>query len=177
MFKRKGDYMIPFVGEIRMFGGKKAPRGWAFCDGQLMSISQNEMLFVLIGTKYGGDGIITFALPDLRGRVALHQGNNGMTTYLIGQKGGQETVTLSENMLPAHTHSVAVSISNATVDYPENTLWATSNAKLYSIGAPEGTMKTDMVTETGGNQPHNNMMPYLTVSYIIALTGIFPQRT
>lgn len=171
--------MDPFIGEIRQFAGNYAPQGWAFCNGQVLSISENEALFSLIGTTYGGDGQTTFALPDFRGRVVLHQGSNPTTgtTFNIAQKGGTETVTLTEQQLPSHTHVVAATSDDGSTPNPSNALWAKGQYNQYSNAEPNGTMNVDAISSSGGSQGHDNMMPYLTVSYIIALTGIYPTRS
>ncbi|WLR52037.1 tail fiber protein [Bacillus tianshenii] len=171
--------MEQYIGEIRMFSGNYAPQGWAFCDGQILPISQNEALYSLIGGIYGGDGRTTFALPDYRGRIPLHQGTNPLTgtTYNLGQKGGTETVTLIEQHLPSHTHRVAASSQAGTSNDPTNAVWSGSGINQYSDQTPDGTMSQEAITDVGGNQAHENMMPSLTISYIIALTGIYPQRS
>jgi microcystin-dependent protein len=165
----------PFIGEIRMVGFNFAPQGWAFCSGQLMSIAQNNALFALVGTTYGGDGQNTFGLPDLRGRVPIHQGQSpGTSNYQIGQQGGTETVTLISSQLPAHTHPVAAAAggndTNASSGMP-----ASGGPNLYATGA--GTPPAPMtVMPTGGNQPHENMAPYVAISFVICLFGIFPSQ-
>ena len=165
-----------------MFGGNFAPRGWALCNGQLLSISQNNMLFALIGTTYGGDGVTTFALPDLRGRVPVHQGTGpGLSTYIIGQTGGSETVTLTGNQLPAHTHAVTPPASDgpATATDPAG--------RVFTVRTDGGNAFTATVTgvmggggsplpNQGGGVPHNNIQPYLCVTFVIAVEGIFPSR-
>jgi microcystin-dependent protein len=169
----------PYVGEIRQFAGNFAPVGWNFCDGSLQSIAENETLFNLIGTTYGGDGQTTFALPDLRGRFPIHQGTGGGATYVIGQLSGTETVTLITSQMPAHSHAPAASASavNAT-DSPANNFWADSTGKPYAVASPVPTlvMNTGGVLNTGSSQPHDNMMPFLTISYIISFFGIFPSQ-
>jgi microcystin-dependent protein len=161
----------PYVGEIRMFAGNYAPEGWALCNGQVMSISQNEVLYTLIGTTFGGDGVSTFALPDLQGRIPIHS----TTAYPLGAKGGTETVTLIANELPQHTHVPQASTQTGIQASPSNAIWATNVAKTYTEanGNPV-TMNLQTVSLEGGNQPHDNMMPSLTISFIIALQGIFP---
>jgi microcystin-dependent protein len=167
----------PFVGEIRMFGGNFAPAGWAFCDGQLLSIAENEVLFALIGTTYGGDGQSTFALPDLRSRVPLHQGQGpGLSPRVIGSMGGSETVALTASQLPTHSHRLA-SASGATLGDPTGDAVAnTGAAAMYGGGAANVAMDPAASVAAGGNQPHNNLMPYLGVSFIISLFGIFPSQ-
>lgn len=169
--------MDQYIGEIRMFGGNYAPEGWAFCNGQIISITQNEALYSLIGTTYGGDGQSTFSLPDLRGRIPLHQGQNPHTgtTYHTGQMAGTETATLSLGNVPSHTHGVRATSEDGTIPSPGDAFWA-KNVEQYSTNPPDGTMSNEAISETGGSQPHENMMPFLIVSFIIALTGIYPSR-
>ncbi|OEK09718.1 phage tail protein [Flavivirga aquatica] len=163
-----------------MFGGNFAPRGWAFCDGQLLPISQYSALFSLLGTTYGGDGRTTFALPDLRGRVAIHPGNGpGLSSYRQGQKGGAETNTLTVNQMPSHRHSVNAVMEDGNESVPTNNVPAGTKVldKEYSSDTPNTTMKSSIIGNTGGGQPINNIQPYGTVNYIIALQGIFPSRS
>lgn len=169
--------MEAYVGEIKLFAGNYAPAGWAICNGTTLSIPGNEMLFSLIGTTYGGDGQTTFALPDFRGRVVLSQGQNPTTgtTYNVGQKAGTETVTLTLDQLPAHTHGVQASSNGPTTNNPEGAIWTTN--KQYSTLAPNGTMKPNTVSSVGGNGAHNNMMPFLPINYIICLYGLYPQQS
>jgi microcystin-dependent protein len=168
----------PFIGEIMMFGGNFAPRGWAFCSGQLMSIADNSALFSLIGTIYGGDGQTTFALPDLRSRVPIHQGQlPGGGNYIIGQFEGDETVTLLATQLPAHTHAASCNSGNGTTSAPANNVWAGTPSFLQYVSGPVNTtLNLTAIGLTGGSQPHNNVIPYLTVNYVIALEGIYPSR-
>jgi microcystin-dependent protein len=169
----------PYVGEIRMFGGNFAPLNWAFCDGSLQSIADNTALFQLIGTTYGGDGQSTFALPDLRSRVPVHMGTGpGLSTYVLGQKSGTESVTLTLNQLPNHTHALNATTAAATTPTPSGSVVLGDNAgmKLYTSKAPSAA--TGMVAATaGGSQPHNNIMPYQAITFIISLFGIFPSQT
>lgn len=160
----------PFVGEIRMFGGNFAPVGWAFCDGSLIAISQNTALFSLIGTIYGGDGQNTFGLPDLRGRLPVHQGSG----FVLGQLAGTETVTLTTNQMPAHTHTVLARTS-ATAGSPSGAMYGGNTDSIYTPTA-SAQMNAGVIAPAGGSQPHDNMMPYLVVSFIIALEGIYPSR-
>lgn len=165
----------PYVGEIRMFGGNFAPSGWAFCDGSLQSIANNTVLFQLIGTTYGGDGVSTFALPDLRSRVPVHMGIlSGVSTYPLGQNGGFESVTLTTAQIPAHGHVPMADANAATLTGPQNNTWAASNN--YDQFAPPAAvaMKSGAIGSAGGNQPHDNMLPFLTINFIISLFGIFP---
>ena len=168
-----------FIGEIRMFAGTFAPRGWALCDGQLLAISQNDALFSILGTTYGGDGRTTFGLPDLRGRVPMHPGNGlGLSSRRLGEKGGTETNTLTVAQMPSHNHTVnAVKVDGNTNDpsgaYPANTKILD---KEYSTETKDTAMKADMISNTGGNQPFNNLQPYNNVNFIISLYGIYPSR-
>lgn len=169
---------IPYVGEIRLFAGNFAPSGWMFCDGQLLTIADNDVLFILIGTTYGGDGQQTFALPDLRGRVPVHQGQGpGTSGRTIGELGGAETVTLVATQLPAHTHTLRASTLAATGSTPSSALLATTSVASYDAGTATTPMAAGGVGATGGSQPHDNMAPTLTVNYIISLFGIFPSPT
>ena len=169
--------MDPFIAEIVMFGGNFAPRGWAFCDGQLLPIAQNTALFSLIGTTYGGDGRTTFALPDLRGRVPVHPGNGpGLTSRTLGQKGGTETETLTANQIPPHSHLLRANSGRADSTDPSNATIAKANEDTYNENSADVNMKGD-TANAGGGQAHNNMQPYLCVNFIIALQGIFPSRS
>lgn len=164
----------PYVGEIRIFAGNFAPAGWMFCEGQLLPISENETLFNLIGTTYGGDGQSTFALPDLRGRIPLHQGN-GM---ILAETGGAETVTLTVAQIPAHSHPFLGTTSIATDTSPNNTvLGQTSTYDAYQSTAGAIAMAANSVSAVGGSQPHENRQPFLCVDFIISLFGIFPSPT
>lgn len=168
--------MDPYIGEIRMFAGNYPPEGWAFCNGQLLPIVGNEELFSLLQTTYGGDGQKEFALPDLRGRIALGQGRNPATgtTYPLGQRGGLEKVSLAVSQLPSHTHPVGVSNAEGNLDSPANAVWAKRNKQYAPV--PNGKMSPDAITKTGGGIPHDNMMPFITLSFIIALRGQYPPR-
>lgn len=169
--------MDQFIGEIRMFGGNYAPDGWAFCNGQLLPISEYEALFSLIGTTYGGDGVSTFAVPDFRGRIPVSQGRNPLTNtnFLMGGKAGTESVTLSTQQLPAHTHSVNVSSVEGTLETPSGSFFA-KNIQSFSNSAADGTMAGQTIMNSGGIQPHDNMMAFLPISFIISLNGIYPQQ-
>ena len=167
----------PYVGEIRMFAGNFAPAGWMFCEGQLLPISENETLFQLIGTTYGGDGQSTFALPDLRGRVPIHQGTSQGTTYQLAETGGVETVTLTVNQTPVHSHALLASTAIPTSSSPADNLTGQSAAKLYRSGTPTVLLNAASLSPTGGSQPHNNFQPYVCVDFIISLFGIFPSPT
>lgn len=161
----------PYVGEIRMFAGNFAPAGWELCAGQLLSISEYETLFNLIGTTYGGDGQSTFAVPDLRGRAPLHQGNG----IILAETGGVEEVTLTINQIPAHTHLLLANSSlTGRSSTPVNNVFTTL-PRFYTSATPQA--QTPPPGSTGGSQPHNNMQPYLVINYIISLFGIFPSPT
>jgi microcystin-dependent protein len=167
----------PYIGEIRMFGGNYAPLGWMFCDGSLLPISQYDALFALLGTTYGGDGVTTFGLPDLRGRVPISQGQGpGLSPYALGQMAGSEQVTLVPGQLPAHTHTALASVVAGNSGGPAGHAWAlTTTLTPYSTDATQiQPMAAGAVGSVGGSQSHDNLMPYLTVNFIIALEGIFP---
>lgn len=164
----------PYVGEIRMFAGNFAPAGWMLCEGQLLPISENETLFQLIGTTYGGDGQSTFALPDLRGRLPLHQGNG----FILAETGGAEEITLTVNQIPAHSHPFLASTSIANQTSPSNAVVAqSSSADLYIEDTANVNLAANSIGTTGGSQPHTNFQPYLCVNFIISLFGIFPSPT
>jgi microcystin-dependent protein len=164
----------PYVGEIRIFAGNFAPAGWMFCEGQLLPISEYETLFTLIGTTFGGDGQETFALPDLRSRIPIHQGNG----YVLGETAGVEQVTLTVSQIPSHNH-FAVASSDSGNSSSTGTYFAAGQEKLVfsSETANPVAAAPQTVATTGGSQPHNNFMPYLCVDYIISLFGIFPSQT
>lgn len=165
----------PFIGQITLFAGNFAPRSWAFCDGQLLPISQNQALFSILGTTYGGDGRTTFALPDLRGRVPIHAGQGpGLSPMQLGQRAGSETNTLSVQQLPSHSHPLN-SKEEGNSDSPVGTFIAGDGSNSFGSSADK-QMSSTAVGAVGGNQPVNNMQPYLAVNYIIALFGIFPSR-
>ena len=166
----------PFVGEIRMFGGNFAPVGWMFCSGQLLAISENETLFNLIGTTYGGDGQSTFALPNLQSRIPIHAGTGtDGVPYVQAESLGVETVTLTTQQLPAHTHAMSASGAVGTLSDPTNNLTSESaSVKIYSAAVPAASLDPKAVSLTGGSQPHNNLQPFLCISFIISLFGIFP---
>jgi microcystin-dependent protein len=160
-----------YLGEIRMFAGNFAPVGWALCDGSVIPIADNEALYTLIGTIYGGDGTSNFALPDLRGRAPLHKSG----TYPIGSKGGVESVTLTSAQLAAHSHTAMASTADGTATTPADGVWATSIYASFSTAqAPAATMSAQAVTAVGSGQPHDNMMPFVVVSYIICTAGSYP---
>lgn len=168
----------PFVGEIRCFGFQFAPRGWAHCHGQLLAISQNEALFSLLGTTYGGDGRTTFGLPDLRGRVALGHGRApGLADYRMGVPGGQETVALTQDELPSHRHGVAATAKRGRARTPAGRFLAKVTGGRAYRPTSDVVMHEEMITETGGDLPHANLQPYLPLNYSIALVGIFPSRS
>jgi microcystin-dependent protein len=168
--------MDPFLGEIKMFGGNYAPQGWAFCNGQLLPISQYDALFSLLGTTYGGDGQTTFALPDLRGRAPIHT----TSTYPQGAAVGSETVTLTQGQLPAHNHQAGALTGPGSANKPDGAVWAGStisdNKYIGTINAP-AVLNPAVLQNAGGNQPHNNMQPYQVVNFIIALEGIYPPQS
>lgn len=168
----------PFVGEIRMFAGNFAPQGWAFCDGQLLAVSQNDALFSLLGTTYGGDGRTTFGLPDMRGRIPNHAGTGpGLSPRRLGEKLGSEKETLTTNQLPSHGHGFQASTAAGSQNSTNGNYLASSpNVRVYRPGGPTATLNSGSVLNTGGSQSHNNMMPYLCVNFIIALVGIYPSR-
>ena len=171
----------PYVGEIRMFGGSFAPAGWMTCDGQLLPISEYDTLFNLIGTTYGGDGQSTFALPNLAARTPIHVGNNGTSTYNLADNGGVTSVTLTTQQIPVHTHPAIGdnNVATSTAGSPANGFYGTTTPrKYYSAGGNPVNVKTFMTLPLqGGNQPHDNMQPYLAITFIISLFGIFPSPT
>jgi microcystin-dependent protein len=172
-----------YLGEIRMFAGTFAPSGWALCNGQLLSISQNSALFSILGTSFGGDGVSTFGLPNLQSRVPIHQGQGqGLSPYTVGQTGGSEQVTLLTNQMPTHTHTVNASNTSASASTASGNLPATvepprgqDTSKIYGTSAAT-TMAANMIGAAGGSQPHANIQPYQCVTFIIALQGIYPSR-
>lgn len=179
--------MDPLLAEIRLFAGNFAPNGWAFCQGQLLSIAQNTALFSLLGTTYGGDGMVTFGLPDLRGRVPIGFGQGpGLPYYVLGEQSGEPNHTLLTTEMPAHNHAAQAQINavsgGGNVGSPANAYPAASTARdnIYSSATPNSTMSPQAAQVTlgisGGSQPHNNMQPYLGLNYIIALQGIYPSR-
>jgi len=169
----------PFVGEIRLFAGNFAPQGWAFCNGQLMSIAENTALFSLLGTQFGGNGTSTFALPDLRSRIPVHQGTGHGDSYTMGQVGGEENVTLTGNQMPVHTHRPQAQSAAGNQQSPAGGVWAASSSLgEFSSTAPNSTMNPAAISAAGSNpnQAHNNIMPYLAINFIIALFGVFPSQ-
>ena len=160
-----------YLGEIRMFAGNFAPQGWALCNGQVLSIAENEALFALLGTTYGGDGQTTFGLPDLQGRIPVHPS----TAYPRGSKGGVETVTLIADQMPAHTHTANAINATGTALSPSNAVWAGGPRETYASGTP-AAMNATSISPVGGSQPHNNMMPSTAISFIISLYGVFPPQ-
>jgi microcystin-dependent protein len=157
-----------------MFAGSFAPAGWMFCDGQLIPISENDALFTVIGTTYGGDGQETFALPNLQSRVPMHQGTNAGQTFQLGEAAGVESVTLTTQQIPVHTHALLASGSGATTQTPGGNVGAVSSAQVYSSANSPIQMSAQSVSPIGGSQPHENLQPYLCISFIISLFGVFP---
>ena len=169
--------MEPYIGQITMFAGNFAPRGWAFCDGQLLPISSHTALFSLLGTIYGGDGRTSFALPDLRGRLPVHAGNSpGLTQKLIGQKGGTENVTVTVNQMPVHTHTPQATNTPGSGSDPTGAVPAgATGGSYYTAAAPAQEMNASAVSSVGSGQPHSNMQPFLGIHFCIALLGYYPQ--
>ena len=171
--------MEGYIGQVILFAGNFAPRTWAFCDGQLLAINQNQALFSIIGTIYGGDGRTTFALPDLRGRVAIGPRNGpGLSDYRQGARGGLETVTLNQTQIPSHTHPAALATASGPADDPQaaGRYLASGRVDVYSQTPGGPSLAGLTVGNTGGNQSHENRMPYLALNYVICLQGIFPSR-
>ena len=167
----------PYVGEIRMFAGNFAPAGWMFCEGQLLPISEYETLFNLIGTTYGGDGQSTFNLPNLSGRVPVHFGQ-GLSNYTLGEQGGVQSVTLTTNQIPSHSHPFLASGNTAgDPDPTNNTVGQVGATQIYHAANPTTAMAANAIQQAGGSQPHDNMQPYLAFTYIISLFGIYPSPT
>ena len=169
-----------FLAEIRIFAGNFAPRGWAFCNGQLLPIAQNTALFSLIGTTYGGDGRTTTALPNLQGRAPMHPGSGpGLTSRRLGENGGVESVTLTEAQMPNHTHSLEARPSSASTSTPTGNFFANATgANFYQTGTSGLVdMAAGLLQNAGGGQPHNNLQPFLTLTFIIALVGLYPSRS
>ena len=170
----------PFVAEIRIFAGNFAPRGWAFCNGQILPVAQNTALFSLIGTTYGGDGRTTTALPNLEGRAPMHPGRGpGLTSRRLGQRTGSENVTLSESQMPNHTHSMMANGFPASFQIPETnrTFARSTNGNAYHTSSSLVSMGNNMLLSTGGSQSHTNLQPFLTMNFIIALVGLYPSRS
>lgn len=175
----KAQATDPFLGQIAFVPYNFVPKNWAECNGQLLSISQNQALFALLGTTYGGNGTTHFALPDMRGRVLVHNGMGpGLSPYAMGQMGGSESVTLTTQQMPTHSHSVMAVTSEGNQNTPTNNLPADTKTldKEYSDANANTTMKPGMITPTGGSQPHENRPPYVTLKCIISLTGVFPTQ-
>lgn len=173
--------MDPFIGQVVMFAGDFPPIGWAYCDGQLLSINQYSALFSILGTRYGGDGVSTFALPDLRGRVPVHPGHGpGLSEYRLGEKGGAETVTLTTNQLPGHSHSLNASVGPASQSSAEDNILASqspsSGVTTYTSDTPSTQLSSASISSTGGGQPFDILQPYTCVHFIIAMQGIYPSR-
>lgn len=167
----------PFIGEIRIFAGNFAPSGWALCHGQLLPIAENDTLFALIGTTYGGNGETSFGLPDMRGRIPVHQGAGpGLSPRVLGQRGGSERVTLGLAQIPAHSHTLVASSVPSRSTAGSNGLLAPATVPIYGTGTPTTAMAPQALASAGGGQPHENMAPYLAINFIIALFGIFPNE-
>ncbi|AKH16202.1 MULTISPECIES: phage tail protein [Deinococcus] len=167
-----------YVGEIRIFAGNFAPYGWAFCNGQILPISQNTALFSLLGTTYGGNGTTTFALPNLQGRAPMHWGTGpGLTPRSLGESSGTAAVTLLSTQMPVHTHTLNAAIDPAESDNPANLALARGSNVTPYVPTPNATLSPSTLSIQGGSQPHNNMQPYLTMNFIIALQGIYPPRS
>lgn len=162
----------PYIGEIKIIAWNFAPKNWALCNGQLLPINQNQALFSILGTTYGGNGQTTFALPDLRGRTPLHTGNG----FVLGQSAGEESHTLNISEIPAHSHAAVGSSNTADQSSPVNNYWAVSGSYTAFAGSPNEAMAPGAVSAAGGSQPHTNMPPYLVLNFVIALQGIFPSR-
>lgn len=162
----------PFLAEIRIVGFNFAPRGWAFCDGQILPINQNQSLYSLLGTTYGGDGRTSFALPDLRSRTPIHVGDG----HTLGSKSGEETHTLSANEIPQHLHTARASSQEGNTVIPENNVLAACPNRLYAPPLNLGDLRFGTITNVGGSQAHDNMQPYIAVNFVIALQGLFPSR-
>lgn len=162
----------PFLSEIRIVSFNFAPKGWALCNGQLLPINQNQALFSLLGTTYGGDGRVNFALPNLQGRIPIHFGNG----HTLGEVGGQESHTLILSEMPAHSHTFSASNAAPDQGLPTGNMWA-SNSGVYSSAPPDSSMNPASISSVGGSQPHTNLQPYLVLNYIIALQGIFPSQS
>jgi microcystin-dependent protein len=169
----------PFVAEIRIFPFNFAPKGWAFCDGQILPLSQNTALFSLLGTTYGGDGKSNFALPDMQGNAPMHPGQGpGLSLHDLGETGGSETVSLLESEIPAHSHAVNASAADGTIGSPNSQLVASGvGVNMYTTSLNAASLNPNAVATAGGDQPHNNLQPYLTLNFNIALQGVFPPRS
>ncbi|SEG73904.1 phage tail protein [Paenibacillus sp. UNC499MF] len=161
-----------YLGEIRMFGGNYPPQGWALCNGQILNIAENEALYALLGTTYGGDGQTTFGLPDLQGRIPVHPSQG----YIRGSKSGTETVTLTQPQLPQHNHIPFATSTPATANSPVNNTWATAITQNYATSGTTTSMSSQAISTVGGNQPHNNVMPSAVITFIISLYGVFPPQ-
>ncbi len=166
----------PYIGEIRVVGFNFAPINWAPCDGRLLPISEYDALFNLLGTTYGGDGVNTFALPNLQGRIPLHQGSLGGIPYIIGEFAGTETVTLTTNQIPAHAHTLNAQSGAGSQSSPSGGVWASSSLDQYSAASPTTQMSPTSLQNSGGSQPHENMPPFLCVNFVISLFGVYPSQ-
>ena len=167
----------PYVGEIRMFAGNFAPQGWLLCQGQTLAISEYDVLFNLIGTTYGGDGQTTFNLPNLSSRVPIHQGTGGGNSYVMGQLAGQESVTLTPQQMPAHTHQVLCGVASSNSPTPAGAFCGATGSNAYAPGASaNANMNLASVSSAGSSQPHDNLMPFVVINFIISLFGVFPSQ-
>lgn len=165
----------PYIGEVRLFAGNFAPQGWAMCQGQLLSIAENDVLFALFGTTYGGDGVSSFALPDLRGRVPVHQGTGpGLSPRTLGETGGAEQVALTADTMPAHGHALGASGTRGKASPGPGAVISATSVSVYGTGAPSVAMSANAIAPTGSGAPHENMPPFTVVNHIISLSGIFP---
>jgi microcystin-dependent protein len=167
----------PYIGEMRIFAGNFAPVGWLLCQGQALAISDYDVLYALLGTTYGGDGVSTFNLPNLSSRIPVHPGSNGGTAYTMGQMGGAESVTLTSSQLPVHSHAFGASSGAATANSPSGAVPAVWSDEPFSTAAPTASMATTALGVAGGSQPHDNMPPFLCLNFIIATEGIYPSTS
>jgi microcystin-dependent protein len=176
VYNRRLSMSTPYVGEIRMAGFNFAPAGWALCNGQTLAISQYDVLFNLIGTTYGGDGVNTFSLPNLQSRIPFHQGTIPGNTMVMGQISGSENVTLTTTQIPSHTHALNANSAAGSQQSPGNGVWAASNLDQFATQAATHGMAASAILSTGGNLPHDNIPPFLVVNFIISLFGVYPSQ-
>jgi microcystin-dependent protein len=174
--RREADMSEPFLSEIKIMSFNFPPKGWALCNGQLLPINQNQALFSLLGTTYGGDGRVNFALPDLRGRVPIHMGNGGQGNHTLGEKGGSEAVTINIQQLPEHNHLINANTGAGNVQIPNAAVLTKAPSNLYGPPGQLTAMNPGTITSVGGSQAHTNMEPYLVLNFCIALQGIFPSQ-